>query len=136
MCFVKTYIGTDLYEHVVLKYYGKNYRKRVHSIMEIVFLGKPKVVNHIDGVKSHNNLSNLERSTHSKNIKHAYDNNYYTTKGSKGTAVIVINKEDGIEYEFSSLRKAECFTGVDRHRIKNIILCKNKNNTNWDFKFK
>lgn len=136
MYFVKTYIGADLYEHVILKYYGKNYRKRVHSIMGIVFLGKPKVVNHKDGVKSHNYLSNLERSTHSQSIKHAYENNHYTTRGSKGTSVIVINKKTGIDYIFSSLRKAESFTGVDRHRIKNIIIGKNINNTNWDFKFK
>lgn len=136
MCLVKTHIGTDLYEHVSLKYYGKTYRKRVHSIMGKVFLGNPKVVNHKDGIKNHNNLKNLERSTHSQNIKHAYNKNYYTTRGSTGTAVLVRSNEDGVEYLFSSMRKAESFTGVDRHRIKNIILGKNVNNTNWDFKFK
>lgn len=136
MCFVKTHIGTDLYEHVTLNFYGKKYRKRIHSIMGVVFLGNPKLINHKDGIKNHNNLNNLERTTHSKNIKHAYDNNYYTSRGSKGTSVIVINKKDKVEYVFSSMRKAESFTGVDRHRIKNIILGKNVNNTNWDFKFK
>lgn len=136
MCFVKTYTGTDLYEHVILNYYGKKYRKRVHSIMGVVFLGSPKVVNHKNGNKSDNYLNNLERSSHSSNIKHAYDNNYYTSKGSTGTSVIAISKEYGTEHLFCSMRKAELFTGVDRHRIKNIILGKQKNNTNWDFKFK
>lgn len=63
----KTYIGTDGYEHVILRFYGKNYRKRVHSLMGKVFLGNPQVVNHKDGNKANNNLKNLERSTHQKN---------------------------------------------------------------------
>ena len=101
-----------------------------------VFLGNPPVVNHIDGNKSRNVLSNLEKSTNSHNVKHAYDNNYYSTRGGKGTPVIVISKESKIEYEFPSLRKAENFTGITRHRIVRIIEKTNVNNTNWDFKFK
>lgn len=136
MTYVSTYIGSDLYEHVALRYYGKKYRKRVHSLMGKVFLGNPPVVNHIDGNKSRNVLSNLEKSTNSHNVKHAYDNNYYSTRGGKGTPVIVISKESKIEYEFPSLRKAENFTGITRHRIVRIIEKTNVNNTNWDFKFK
>ena len=93
-------------------------------------------VNHKDGNKSKNKLYNLEKSTHSKNIKHAYDNNYYTTRGGTGTAVVVKSKETGEEVEFPSLRQAENHTGVDRHRIKRIIEGKNINKTNWEFKFK
>lgn len=133
---VNSYIGTDLYEHIILVYYGKKYRKRVHSLMGVVFLGNPQVVNHKDGNKSKNKLYNLEKSTHSKNIKHAYDNNYYTTRGGTGTAVVVKSKETGEEVEFPSLRQAENHTGVDRHRIKRIIEGKNINKTNWEFKFK
>ena len=133
---VKTYIGTDLYEHVIFRYYGKTYRKRVHSLMGKTFLGNPPVVNHKDGIKHHNKLFNLERATHKTNIQHAYDNDYYTSRGGKGTPIIVTNKKTNITTELTSLRKAEKFTGVDRHRIKNIINNKNINNTNWEFKFK
>lgn len=133
---ISTYIGTDLYEHVTLQYKGKKYRKRVHSLMAKTFLGNPPVVNHLDGNKSNNRLSNLKRSTHSENIQHAYDNGYYTSRGSKGTSVIVKHKETNKEQTFPSLRQAERFTGVDRHRIKNIVLGKTNNYTDWFFKFK
>lgn len=135
MKLVKTSIGTDGYEHVTLPYYGKKYRKRVHSLMGKVFLGNPPVVNHTDGVKHNNELYNLERSTHKDNIKHAYDNDMYTARGGTGQPVIATDKLTGVSVLYNSLRKAESATGVDRHRIKRIILEKNTNNTNWDFKY-
>lgn len=134
---IHPYKGVDEYGHITLVYKGKKYRKRVHSLMGKVFLGNPPVVNHLDSDKFNNKLSNLERSTHSLNIKHAYDNDKYTTRGGTGTSVIGINKETGEETLFKSLRQAEKATKIDRHRIK--IFLSNKqvtNNTNWDFKFK
>lgn len=133
---IKTYIGTDLYEHVTLQFYNKAYRKRVHALMGKTFLGNPPVVNHRDGNKSNNCLDNLERSTHSENIKHAYDNGYYSTRGGKGTSITACNKDTKETYQFPSLRKAETFTGVDRHRIKLIVQNKCKNHTNWEFEIK
>lgn len=133
---VKSYIGNDMYEHITLVFYGKKYRKRVHNLMGKVFLGNPQVVNHKDNVKSNNKLYNLEPSTHSRNIKHAYDNEAYTTRSNNGTGVIATNKDTKKVYEFSSMRKAERHTGVDRHRIKRIINKENVNNTNWEFEFK
>lgn len=134
---VHPYKGSDGYGHIALVYKGKKYRKRVHSLMGKVFLGNPPVVNHIDSDKFNNKLSNLERSTHNLNIKHAYDNNRYSTRGGVGTSVIAINKTTGTHMLFKSLRQAEKVTRIDRHRIK-IFLSDEKvtNNTNWDFKFK
>lgn len=134
---VHPYKGSDDYGHVVLVYRGKKHRKRVHSLMGKVFLGNPPVVNHLDSNKFNNKLSNLERSTHSLNIKHAYDNNKFTTRGGEGTSVIAINKVTDEQIIFKSLRQAEKATGIDRHRIKRFLSNKQvTNNTNWDFKFK
>lgn len=57
---------------------GTKYHKhRVHSLMANHFLPNPnnkRTVNHIDGDKTNNNLSNLEWATDSENIQHAHDN--------------------------------------------------------------
>lgn len=134
---VQPYKGADDYGHITLVYKGKKYRKRVHSLMGKVFLGNPQVVNHLDFDKFNNKLSNLERSTHSLNIKHAYDNQQYTTRGGTGTSVVAINKTTSEKILFKSLRQAEKVTKIDRHRIKRFLSNEQStNNTNWDFKFK
>lgn len=56
----------------------KTYHFKVHRLIAENFLSNPKglpIINHKDGDKSNNNISNLEWSTHSRNLKHAYDNN-------------------------------------------------------------
>lgn len=47
----------------------------IHRLVALAFIPNPdglKQVNHIDGVKSHNNASNLEWVSQSQNLKHAY----------------------------------------------------------------
>lgn len=49
----------------------------IHRIVALVFLERPSedyVVNHKDGVKTNNNVINLEWVTESENCKHAYKN--------------------------------------------------------------
>lgn len=57
---------------------GSRYHKcRVHSLMAKHFLPNPtnkRTVNHIDGNKTNNHLSNLEWATDAENLQHAHDN--------------------------------------------------------------
>lgn len=129
-----SYIGTDMYEHIVLNYKGKKYRKRVHRLMAEAFLNNCKVVDHIDGDKSNNNLSNLQAITHSQNIKKAYEeNDYVNPHKGRGIWIIAENKETLEKSYFRSMRSCEKFTGVDRHRIKHFLKGERNNWTKYNF---
>ena len=54
----------------------KYHKHRVHSLMAKHFLPNPynkRTVNHIDGNRCNNNLSNLEWATDAENVQHAHD---------------------------------------------------------------
>lgn len=73
-CFLKPidcrgYSQTRLYKN------GKGKTFKFHKLIMMAFRGKSDLeINHIDGNKKNNNLSNLEYCTRSQNIKHAFDN--------------------------------------------------------------
>ena len=111
---IHSYIGVDMYEHIVLNYKGKRYRKRVHRLMAEAFLNNCKVVDHKDGNKSNNVLSNLQAVTHSQNIKKAYEeNDYKNPHKGRGIWIIAEEKETKVQHRFKSMRSCEKFTGVD-----------------------
>jgi len=64
------------YMCVDLRKDGKPYKKRVHVLVMLAFFGeKPKGktdVNHKDGNKQNNNISNLEYCSRSENMKHKH----------------------------------------------------------------
>jgi len=62
----------------------KNCSYLVHRLVAKTFLDNPynkSEVNHIDGVKTNNNLSNLEWVTREENIQHAFDIGLKTSVG-------------------------------------------------------
>jgi hypothetical protein len=63
---------------------GKNYSLLVHRLIGITYLGLKdnQEINHKDGNKQNNKLENLEITTRSENIKHAFRIGLRSHKGS------------------------------------------------------
>lgn len=73
---MKPYVNDNGYIVYRLSNNGKSKCKRVHRLMMEAFVGNDlenPIVNHKDGNKRNNTLSNLEWSTYAKNNKHARD---------------------------------------------------------------
>lgn len=74
----KAWLGKNGYYHVDLYHTNKSTKVAIHRLLAMHFIPNPdnkRTVNHIDGCKTNNCLTNLEWSTDSENIQHAYDNN-------------------------------------------------------------
>ena len=71
----KTYIASNGYESVTLSLNNVKKMNQIHRLLALTFIPNPDnfpCVNHIDGNKLNNNLSNLEWCSYSENSKHSY----------------------------------------------------------------
>ena len=85
---LKTILDRYGYEQVCLFHNKKRYVLTVHRLVALAFIENPDNlphVNHIDGIKKHNSVENLEWVTVSENISHAYKNGLHdnSARGSK-----------------------------------------------------
>ncbi len=133
---IKSYIGTDCYEHIVLCYKGKRYRKRVHRLMAEAYFKNAKYIDHIDNNKANNSIENLKpiacKENTIKGMEHAKQ--FHTNVGwFKSLKIKAIDKDTKETFIFESLRKCEKFTGVDRHRIKTFLRKERPNYTQYNF---
>lgn len=93
---------------------GIAYTKMVHRLVAEAFIPNPDnkpEVNHKDGNKLNNKADNLEWSTYSENLQHAYNTGLRLNK--------VIQRSMSGEFikEFSNCAEAECYTGFRRQSI-------------------
>lgn len=71
------WLGANGYMHVDIQEFGIAKKFAIHRLLAINFipnLENKRTVNHKDGNKLNNTLSNLEWTTVAENVKHAYDN--------------------------------------------------------------
>ena len=80
---LKPAIDKKGYKRVAIMVDGKLTTLKVHRIVAKAFIDnvndKPQV-NHIDGIKTNNHVSNLEWVNNSENVQHAFDNGLMTAK--------------------------------------------------------
>ena len=98
----------------------------VHRLVAIAFLDNPEnkeTVNHIDGNKSNNHVSNLEWCTRSENSQHAYDIGLHKPYiGVKDKGNNKFSKEwRELLKQGMSLRKIGVLYGVSHHTVSRTI---------------
>lgn len=96
---------------------GKHYTKTVHRLVAETFLENThelRDVNHKDGVKTNNHISNLEWVSHSDNIKHSHN-----VIGRKSTKRSILCIDTGKIYE--SCKDASLITGINVSSINHAV---------------
>lgn len=127
------------YMIVDLRKEGLRKTAKVHRLVAEAFipntLEKPQV-NHIDGNKENNCLTNLEWCTSSENIKHAFKTGLMKVRensGRKKEPVLQI-KNGKVINQFSTLSEAERVTKTSRQNIRSVLNGKRKsaNKCQWE----
>jgi len=132
--------GSDgRYKHHSLRKDGKQYQRTLHSIVAETFIPNPegkREVNHIDGNKLNNDVSNLEWVSRSENAKHAYANgmikitdehlhNMRKSVGSKNAKLSRVEAEN-LKHIYNNMKKpstrrlAKSY-GLSRHVIRRAV---------------
>lgn len=81
---LKTHVSKTGYEFAVIQNGAKSKHFAVHRLVSLAFIPNPKekrFVNHLDGVKTNNNVQNLEWCTKSENERHAFKTGLKSHKG-------------------------------------------------------
>ena len=113
-------IDKDGYATVRLREDGRDKFRFVHRIVAITFIDNPQCkpeVNHIDGGKQHNTLSNLEWVTSMENEMHAIQNGLITPRKS----VVGTHKNTNETIVFESINEAVRKTKENRGGITAAI---------------
>ncbi|MFC5403917.1 NUMOD4 domain-containing protein [Cohnella soli] len=113
---VQTHINQNGYLRVDLYKQGHRKKFSVHRLVAQAFIPNPAnkpLVNHRDGVKSKNHVSNLEWCTHSENTSHAFANGLANCV----KPVIAINLETNERLEFISQSEASRQLGLNASYI-------------------
>lgn len=95
----------------VTLYKGKKDRTwLVHRLVAKAFIPREEeknYINHLDGNRLNNHVSNLEWCDHKENNNHAFDNDLIRT----GRKIVLVDKETRKTHYFRSMAKADEFLG-------------------------
>ena len=137
----KGYYKVDLYKN------SKRTTKKIHRLVADAFLPKDpqrKDINHKDGNKANNKVSNLERCTKSENMKHAYKigltkphasygmlGKKNPNAGRKKRAIRIVETGE----EFKSIMDCERNTGLDNRHINDCLRGRQKSHGGYHFEY-
>lgn len=117
------------YKTVYLFKDGKGSNRRTHRLVAEAFIcngfNKPDV-NHINGIKSDNNVNNLEWVTKSENSCHAYKSGLMKNNTIVNSKKVIDTQKNII---YNSIKDAAKFYGIGRCHLSCILNGKFKNKT-------
>ncbi len=135
--FLNTQSSDGGYETVTLQKGKKTRTLKIHRLVALMYIdnseNKPQV-NHKDGIKTNNHVSNLEWCTRSENMLHAYDFNLIKTKPrtvseEDAHRVCKMLEEGGRPSDVSST------TGIELTIIHNILNRKSYKYISYEYDF-
>ena len=129
---LKTWSDKKGYKRVSIWINGKMHQKQVHRIVAEVFLPNPQnksQVNHKDGVKNNNHISNIEWATPKENTKHAFNNGLAKSPSTGMTGYKSFRGKEVFQYDingkylcsFGSIRQAGISTNTSPSSISYCI---------------
>ena len=110
----------------------------IHRLLGQAFIPNPlnkPHINHIDGNKQNNDLSNLEWATNKENSQHAV-NLGLTTYTHCEKAVYQLDLNNNVIAEYKSLQEAENATGVRKQNISKVVRGLRPRAGNYIWKYK
>lgn len=116
----------------------KNKTASIHRLMALEFIENPEnypIVNHIDGNKTNNKISNLEWTTQKQNVSHSVQQKLIT---SYQRPVIQYSLEHIFIKEWESITIASKFMSCSRKAIYAVCVGENKTAKGflWEYKYK
>ena len=124
------------YIRVTLSNNGKAKAYSVHRLVAITYienLYNKEYINHINGIKYDNRVSNLEWSTPTENTRHSWANGFSKISNKTINATIernskiVLDTQTGVFY--SSVREAAKLLSYNENTLRSYLTGQNKNKT-------
>lgn len=129
----KSSIDKKGYHHITLSNNGKRTTYLVHRLIAEQYLPNPfnlPQVNHIDGNKSNNDVSNLEWVSGSTNILHSFSLKLSSYKGDKNGRA-KLTEEDVIQIKQSLLQGAKNKDIANKFGVSKSVVCDIKHKRKW-----
>lgn len=125
------------YYQVRLYLNGKKKSYRLHRLIAEKFIDNPyelPFVNHKDGNKLNNDLSNLEWCDNATNTQHGYDNKLYKFK-NRSYNILVYDKDSNFIKQFKSIRSLSEELNLNRKTVTSILNGLKTNNYEYIFEY-